>query len=121
VEWEKQSHTLLREVTGKTTGESAEWGRYEQLTERICATRGNVVQALEHLQRAKAIFDAGRTYLEVGRTAYYCAQVWLSLSDANKAHAKLVEAQRIFEQLGAIPDLSHTEQALSSLGIPVAA
>lgn len=119
--WGAQSRALLQEVTGRTAGESAEWGRYEQLMGRIAAAQDDTAQALEHLQQAKMIFEAGRTYLEVGRTAYYCAQVWLSLSDANKAHARLVEAQRIFEQLGAIPDLSRTEQALSSLGIPVAA
>lgn len=118
-EWGTQSHTLLHEVTGETTGESAEWGRYEQLMGRITAAQGDVTQALEHLKRAKAIFEACRTYLEVGRTAYYCAQLWLSLDDATKAHAKLVEAQRIFEQLGATPDLYRAEHALADLAIPV--
>jgi adenylate cyclase len=118
-EWSAQSHSLLHEVTGKTTGESAEWGRYEQLTGCIIAAQGDAVQAIEHLQRAKTIFDACRTHLEVGRTAHYCAQVWLSLSDETKAYAELVEAQRIFAQLGAAPDLHRVEQALADLAIPV--
>jgi uncharacterized protein HemY len=118
-EWGTQSHSLLHEVTGKTTGESAEWGRYEQLMGRITAAQGDITQALEHLKRAKAIFEACRTYLEVGRTAYYCAQLWLSLDDATTAHAKLVEAQRIFEQLGATPDLHRTEQTLADLALPI--
>ncbi len=115
VEWSAQSHNLLHEVSGKTSGESAELGRYEQLTGRIGAAQGNAAQALEHLQRARAIFDAGRTQLEVGRTAYYCAQIWLSLADEAKAYARIVEAQRIFTQLGAIPDLQRVEQALSAI------
>lgn len=116
-EWGTQSHTLLHEVTGKTTGESPEWGRYEQLVGRITAAQEDTAQALEHLKQAKTIFEASRTHLEVGRTAHYCAQVWLSLGDTTKAHAKLVEAQHIFAQLGATPDLRRTEQALSDLAI----
>jgi flagellin-specific chaperone FliS len=88
---------------------------------RVAAAQDDTAQALKHLQQAKAIFEACRTYLEVGRTAYYCAQVWLNMADATKAHARLVEAQDIFEQLGAAPDLLRTEEALSSLAIPVSA
>ncbi len=117
--WSTQSHALLHEVTGKTAGESAEWGHYEQLMGRVAAAQGDAAQAHEHLQRAKAVFGAGRTHLEVGRTAYYCAQVWLNLADKAKARAELVEAKHIFEQLGATPDLLRTEQALSGLATPV--
>ena len=120
-EWGAQSHALLHEVTGETSGESAEWGRYAQLMGRVAAAQDDTAQALKHLQQAKAIFEACRTYLEVGRTAYYCAQVWFNMADATKAHARLVEAQDIFEQLGAAPDLLRTEEALSSLAIPVSA
>lgn len=120
-QWGSQSHALLHEVTGETNGESAEWGRYEQLMGRIAVARRDTAQALKHLRRAKTIFKACRTHLEVGRTAYYCAQVWRSLLDGTKAHAKLVEAQQIFEQLGAMPDLRRTEEALSNLAISVAA
>lgn len=111
--WGEQSCALLQEVTGTATGESAEWGRYEQLMGRIAAARGDATKALDHLQRADAIFVAGKTHLEIGRTAYFCAQAWLSLADAATARAELLKAQLIFEQLGAAPDLRCTEQALS--------
>ncbi len=119
VEWSAQSYSLLHEMTGKTTRESTEWGRYAQLMGRIATAQGDTDQALEHLKQAKSIFEASRTHLEVGRTAQYCAQVWLSLSNATKAHAKLAEAQHIFAQLGAMPDLYRAEQALTDLAIPV--
>jgi class 3 adenylate cyclase/predicted ATPase len=114
-EWSAQSCRLLQEVTGKATGETAEWGRYEQLQGRIVAARGDAVQALEHLCRAKAIFTASRTYLEVGRTAYYCAQAWRCLDNAPKARAELLEAQHIFEQLGTAPDLNRVVQMMAAL------
>ena len=34
------------------------------------------------------------------------------LADKDKAHAELSEARRIFAQLGALPDLQRSEQAL---------
>jgi len=113
--WGAQSHTLLHEVTGQTSGESAEWGRYAQLIGRIAMAQGDAAQSLKHLQKAKTIFEAIRTHLEVGRTAYYCTQAWLILDDAVKARAELVEAQRIFEQLGATSDLHRAAQITATL------
>lgn len=110
-EWSAQSYRLLQEVTGET----AEWGRYEQLRGRIHVIQGDAAQALEHLQRAKTIFNVSRTHLEVGRTAYYCAQAWRCLDHAPEARAELLEAQRIFEQLGAAPDLHLVTQMMAKL------
>lgn len=116
--WAERSYTLLQEVTGKTTGESTEWGRYEQLMGRIAAAKGNSAVAVDHLERGKAIFQASKTYLEVGRTAYWSAQVWLTLNEQNKAQAALSEACGIFAQLGARPDLQRSEQALRACESP---
>ncbi|MEJ5310945.1 MAG: adenylate/guanylate cyclase domain-containing protein [Anaerolineae bacterium] len=113
--WSAQTYGVLQEVTGRAAGETAEWGRYEQLQGRIAAAQGNATQALEHLRRAKAIFTASRTHLEVGRTAYYCAQAWQRLNDADAARAELTAAQHIFEQLGAAPDLDRATHLLSEL------
>lgn len=108
--WAERSHALLQEVTGKTTGESAEWGRYEQLMGRIAIAKGEITEALEYLMRAKTIFSACKTYLEIGRTACWCAQVWTSLAEKEKARAEVAEARQIFEQLGAQPDLLRCAQ-----------
>ncbi len=110
--WAERSYALLQEVTGRATGESAEWGRYEQLMGRVAAAKGDLARAFDHLERGKAIFRAGKTHLEIGRTAYWSAQAWLALADKDKAHAELSEARRIFAQLGALPDLQRSEQAL---------
>jgi len=108
--WGERSHALLQEVTGKATGESAEWGRYAQLMGRVAIAKGEFESALKYLERAKTIFSTCKTYLEIGRTAYWCAQAWAALADNQKAHAELSEARRIFEQLGAQPDLLRCEQ-----------
>lgn len=113
--WSAQTYRLLQEVTGRAAGETAEWGRYEQLQGRIAAAQDNATQALEHLQRAKTIFTASRTHLEIGRTAYYCAQAWRRLNDIDTARAELAAAQHIFAQLGAAPDLHRITQLLSEL------
>ncbi len=110
-EWSAQSYRLLQEVNGET----AEWGRYEQLRGRILAIQGDAAQALEHLRRAKTIFNVSRTHLEVGRTAYYSAQAWRYLDHAPKVRAELLEAQHIFEQLGAAPDLHLVTQMMAEL------
>ena len=102
--WSDRSYTLLQEMSGKATGESVEWGRYQQLLGRISAAKGDATQALEHLQRGKAIFCASRTHLEIGRTAYWCARMWLALAAEEKARVELLEARHIFAQLGAVPD-----------------
>ncbi len=114
-EWSAQSYQLLQEVTGTATGETPEWGRYEQLQGRIVAAQGDAAQALEHLCRAKAIFTASRTHLEVGRTAYYCAQARRSLDNVPEARTELLEAQHIFEQLGTAPDLHCVVQMMAEL------
>ncbi len=110
--WAERSYALLQEVNGKATGESTEWGRYEQLMGRIAAAKGDSALAVAHLERGKAIFRASKTYLEVGRTAYWSAQVWLAQTENDRAHAELAEARGIFAQLGATPDLQRSEQAL---------
>ncbi len=113
--WAERSHALLQEVQNKADQESAEWGRYEQLLGRIAAAQGHTIQALEHLGRARTIFNTIRNHLEVGRTAYHCAQAWLSQGEREKARTECSEAHRIFTQLGAMADLRRAEQMLKQL------
>lgn len=115
MEWSKRNYAMLREGTGVEDGESPEWGRYHQLVGRLALVQGQVEEATQHFERAKAIFRANRSPAEMARTSYWCAQAWLRADQAARAREELVEALGIFSSLGASADLDRTTQFLSGL------
>lgn len=115
MEWSKRNYAVLREGTGVEDGESPEWGRYHQLVGRLALVQGQVEEATQHFERAKAIFRANRSPAEMARTSYWCAQAWLRADQAARAREELVEALGIFSSLGASADLDRTTQFLSGL------
>jgi len=114
--WSERSYGLLTESTGEVDGESPEWGRYHQLVGRLVLARGQVGEALERLTRARTIFEANRSYAEVGRTAYWLAQALARGDDIGAARDELGRARTIFEELGAQVDLARVNQCLLGLG-----
>ncbi len=114
--WSERSYGLLTESTGEVDGESPEWGRYHQLVGRLVLARGQVGEALERLTRARTIFEANRSYAEVGRTAYWLAQALTRADDIGAARDELGRARTIFEELGAQVDLTRVTEFLLGLG-----
>ena len=115
LEWRSKSYTLLSETSGEEDGESPEWGRYHQLSGRAVLTRGQVDQALEHLTRAKAIFESNKSHAEAGRTSYWLAQALMRADDLPGAIEELRKARDIFRELGATDDLVRVTQFLTGL------
>ena len=113
--WSQRMYALLQEVNGKPSGESTEWGHYEQLQGRIALAQRKPAQALDHLKQGETIFLASNTHIEIGRTIYWRAQVWLARGEAEKAKTELLKALRIFELLGAAHDLEQTKTAIAML------
>ncbi len=113
--WSERSLALLTESTGESDGESSEWGRYHQLIGRIVLTQGHVSEALEHLTRAKTIFEANDSQAEVGRTGYWLAQALMRADELIAAHDELIQARTIFEDLGAQADLARVSRFLVGL------
>jgi tetratricopeptide (TPR) repeat protein len=113
--WSERNYALLTEGIGESDGESPEWGRYHQLIGRLKLVQGNVIAAIEHLDHAKSVFHANRSYAEAGRTAYWLAQAHLRADTPKSAREELLEAHSIFEELGAEVDLVRTDQFLKGL------
>jgi adenylate cyclase len=113
--WGDRNLALLREGTGEEDGESPEWGRYHQLVGRLELAKGRVAPALEHLERAKRIFQENRSYAEVGRTAYWAAQAQLRADRSGQARDELQQARAVFEKLGAKFELSRVQRVLAGL------
>ncbi len=118
--WRERNLALLKEGTGGEEGTSLEWGRYYQLEGRLSLVQGRVSEALEHLARAKTIFESSRASVETARTAYWCAQVYLRADKLGKARDELTQAQETFVRLGASADLRRTAQFLAGLNKVVA-
>jgi tetratricopeptide (TPR) repeat protein len=113
--WRDRNYEQLKEGTGETDGESAEWGRYHQLVGRLSLEQREFDKALDHLARAKNIFQINRSYAEIGRTAYWRAQVYKHRGKPSLAIRELDEAQDVFEKLGAGVELARTQQLRKDL------
>lgn len=109
-QWAQRSYDLLREVTESEQGESVEWGRYEQLAGRIDMAAGDLENARLHFDRGAVILKANGAQIEAGRMAYWSAQLWQKMPQAEKAADDLQLARSIFTQLGAVADLKLLER-----------
>ena len=113
----EKCHSLLREVAQNVQGESAEWGRYEQLAGRIALNRDQTAKALLHLQNARQIFEKTNTIIEEGQSTYWCGIALHKTGKTTQAINTLETALSIFERLdartnvdlvkGKIMELSH--------------
>ena len=115
LKWAERSHKLLREVTDTDQGESVEWGRYEQLMGRVAHAQGDLEAARRYLDRSAAIFQATGSQIEMGRTAYWSAWLWLGLGQPGRGREELIAARQIFERLGAAADLRRVAEKLAQL------
>jgi hypothetical protein len=111
-QWAERCHNLLREATGDDEGKSVEWGQYERLIGRIAQARGDLTTARHHLERSAAIFRAGNSPIEVGRTAHFSGLLSLESGHTEKAREEWLTARQIFARLGAAADLKRVEEQL---------
>jgi DNA-binding NtrC family response regulator/tetratricopeptide (TPR) repeat protein len=98
---------------------SGTWGEYLRLRGRLHALAARTTEAYHDFGQSVSVFDllgekyqAGLSYLELGRLA-------AAAGARSRATRYLTDAARIFEILGAAPDLAESRAALTS--IPTAA
>jgi hydrogenase-4 transcriptional activator len=94
---------------------SGTWGEFLRLRGRIRAADGRATDAYHDFGQSVSIFEllgeryqAGLSYLELGRLA-------ASAGARSRATRYLTDAQRLFESLGAAPELAETRAALSAV------
>ncbi len=109
-QWANRCRELLREFTNSDSGDSVEWGRYEQLIGRIAMGSGDLAKARQHFDRSAAIFKATGSQLEDGRAMYWSAALSSKLHDSPRASEEAEAAHRIFSSLGAKADLARLEK-----------
>ena len=94
---------------------SGTWGEFLRLRGRLHAAAGRVTDAYHDFGQSVSVFDllgekhqAGLSYLELGRLS-------AAAGAASRAAAYLKDAARIFESLGAEPDLAEVRTALEAV------
>lgn len=114
-QWAWRSFELLRQSSGAETGDSAEWGRYEQLMGRLSQASGDLDAARYHFNLSLAIFKQGGPEIEYARTLYWSAVLSLAQEQPERARGELLTARQIFQRFGAMADLQRAERALADL------
>jgi class 3 adenylate cyclase/tetratricopeptide (TPR) repeat protein len=114
-QWAWRSFELLRQSTGAETGDSAEWGRYEQLMGRLSQAAGDLETARYHFNLSLSIFKQGGPEIEYARTLYWSAILSLAQEQPERARGELLTARQIFQRFGAMADLRRAEQGLANL------
>jgi tetratricopeptide (TPR) repeat protein len=109
-QWATRCRELLREFTNSDSGDSVEWGRYEQLIGRIAMSTGDLAKARQHFDRSAAIFKATGSELEYGRAMYWSVALSGQLHDSQRASEEAGAARAIFSGLGAKADLVRIEK-----------
>jgi hydrogenase-4 transcriptional activator len=94
---------------------SGTWGEFLRLRGRLQAAAGHSTDAYHDYGQSVSVFDllgerhqAGLSYLELGRLS-------ASAGAQSRATRYLTDAARIFESLGAAPDLAEARTALANL------
>jgi DNA-binding NtrC family response regulator len=100
-------------------GMSGTWGEFLRIRGRLHAAAGRATEAYHDFGQSVSVFDllgegyqSGLSYLELGRLA-------AAAGARSRATRYLTDAARIFEALGAAPDLADATAALNH--VPVAA
>ena len=120
IQWGARVKALLQEMTGSDAGSSPEWGRYYQLMGRLALTQDEIAESKATLDRAIAIFEETRNYVELARTLYWRAQTQLRNDDLRAARADLIRARELLQGLGACADLEPITRFLNGLDKAVA-
>jgi class 3 adenylate cyclase/tetratricopeptide (TPR) repeat protein len=114
-QWAERSHELLQDATGRESGESDEWGRYERLMGRVALERGDLDAAELYLERSAVALEKSSSWLESGRVVYWLALLSFKRRQLDKAREELLLAQQVFYQLKATVDLQRVEDWLARI------
>ena len=71
----------------------------------VALAEGDPSHALELVDQALVLYQDRSDPIELGRTLVLRSSIRLQQGDAEAARRDLIEAQEIFERIGAVPDL----------------
>jgi adenylate cyclase len=111
-EWVRQAGSLLNDLDKEEQAVSVQRGRVLRLEGAIARVKGEVGQAEQLLRESAEIFNASFERLEWARTATEQGLLALSQRDGRLAKKCFLKAKDIFNQIGAMVDLSRVEEAL---------
>ncbi len=90
-------------------------GVIQRLTGKLEAASGRLAEARQHIAQSISIFTTTDIPYEVAKSHYAMGELLAQSLDANDAKTHLSQAEEIFENLGAIPDLEAVKKTLSAL------
>lgn len=90
-------------------------GLIQRLTGQLEATSGRLAEAKQHIAQSISIFTTTEIPYDLAKSYYEMGLLLKKARDLKGAELNLLQAKRIFEKLGAEPDLELIRKALSSL------
>jgi len=89
-------------------------GVIQRLTGQLEAASGRLAEAKQHIAQSVSIFTTTEIPYELARSHYSMGLLLAKAHDLKGAESNLVQAQAIFERLGAEPDLELTRRAIAA-------
>ena len=86
-------------------------GLIQRLTGQLEAASGRFAEAKQHIAQSISIFTTTEMPFELGRSHYQMGVLLGNAHEPKGAESNLLQAQQIFERLGAQPDLETTKRA----------
>ncbi|MBI3653968.1 MAG: sigma 54-interacting transcriptional regulator [Acidobacteria bacterium] len=90
-------------------------GLIQRLTGKLEAVSGRMAEAKQHIAQSISIFTTTDIPFEIAKSNYEMGLLLIKALDLKTAKTYLLQAQTIFENLAALPDLEKTKKALASL------
>src|SRR5215813_3598894 len=86
-------------------------GLIQRLTGQLEAASGRFAEAKQHIAQSISIFTTTEMPFELARSQYQMGLLLANAHEPKGAESNLLQAQQIFERLGAQPDLETTKRA----------
>jgi hydrogenase-4 transcriptional activator len=90
-------------------------GTVQRLTGQLEAASGRLAEARQHIGQSISIFTTADIHYDLARSYYEMGVLLKKGRDLKVAESNLLQAEALFERLGAGPDLELTRKALSSI------
>ncbi len=90
-------------------------GLIQRLVGQLEAARGRLAEAKQHIAQSISIFTTTDIPYDLAKSYYEMGLLLRKARDLSGFEANLIKAKKIFEQLGAEPDLEQIRNALSSV------
>lgn len=89
-------------------------GLIQRLTGQLEASSGRLAEAKQHIAQSVSIFTTTEIPFELARSYFAMGLLLAKTHDTVGAESNLLQAQSIFDRLGAEPDLASTRKALAT-------